>query len=171
MIALDIETELDARGFYSRNLTVASAADTHSGALRQYSPASVYELIDQLPYVDRILGYNLVSFDLPVLSLYSGWAAPLNDICKTFDLYREMTRLTGRRDISLDDLARGTLGAALPQHGGRLASLGQTRRLYQHSANGVIEINAIYRFGLANRFLRWMGPLGQLYETTVDWAM
>ena len=171
MIALDIETELDARGFYSRNLTVASVADTHSGALRQYSPASVYELIDRLPYVDRILGYNLVSFDLPVLSLYSGWAAPLNDICKAFDLYREMTRLTGRRDISLDDLARGTLGKALPQHGAMLASLGQTRTLFQYSANGVLEINAIYRFGAANHFVRWTDKARQLHETSVDWVL
>lgn len=169
MMSLDIETALDDRGLYTRELTVASTADVSTDRLQQYSPANVYELVDLLPFVDLIIGFNIDTFDLPVLSQYA--RRPLHEACATFDLYRDLIARTGQTDIKFDDLALGTLGKALPQHGGNLANLGQTRKLFQHSANGVIEINAIYRFGAINRYVSWISPQGDIHEVPVQWTL
>ncbi|HEY3289321.1 MAG TPA: hypothetical protein VGK87_04260 [Anaerolineae bacterium] len=167
MIALDIETERDARGFYTRSLTVATIVDVNTGRLAQYSPETVGELAYQLPYLGTVIGYNIVAFDLPVISETANTPRPLSEICRTFDLYLDLARRTGVRAIRLDELALGTLGRALPQHGGDLARLGQTRQLYQRSANGTVEIAAIYNFGVLNRFVRWVRTA--LHEVNVDW--
>ncbi len=169
MIALDIETALDDRGFYTRELTVASTAEVTSDRLKQYSPATIYDLVDQLPFQDLIIGFNIDTFDLPVLSQYA--SRPLAETCRTLDLYHDLAQLTGQTDIKFDDLARGTLGKVLPQHGGNLANLGQTRKLFQHSANGVLELNAIYRFGAVNRYVTWIAPSGEYHETPVNWNL
>jgi hypothetical protein len=170
MIALDIETEIAARGrgFETRRLTVATIIDLDTGHLRQYTPDTVYELVYQLPSLGTLIGFNIIAFDLPVLTAAARAPRPLTETCRTFDLYRDLVRRAGHRAIRLDDVALGTLGRALPQHGGDLAQLGQTRRLFERSANGTIEIAAIYNFGVNNRYVRWMRD-GAQYEVAVDW--
>src|SRR5690242_503821 len=169
MIALDIETEIDPRRPSAQRLTVASTIDIDTGHLVQFSEDTVFELVSLLTVSDRVIGYNVLSFDLRVLSDYAGF--DLTQLATAFDLYRDLYRRTGRNDISLDELARGTLNRALPQHGGDLYALGQLRTLRENSANGTREIAAIYRFGRANQFVAWLNDKdGQLYEIPVLWT-
>lgn len=168
MLALDIETEIDGTGLAARRLTVATTVDMDTGRVRQFTPDTVVDLVQQLPSAGTLIGFNIVAFDLPVLTAAARLRRPLTETCRTFDLYRDLVRRTGVKAIKLDDVALGTLGRALPQHGGDLARLGQMRRLFEHSANGTLEIAAIYRFGVNNRYVRWMRD--RLHEVGVNWT-
>ena len=171
MFALDIETEIDTRRPSSQRMTCASTVDIESGHLTQYDESSALELVSLLIGVDKIIGYNVLAFDLRVLSDYAGFDLRRRSTRNTLDLYRDLVQRTSRNDISLDELARGTLHRSLPSHGGDLYSLGQLRRLRENSANGTREIAAIYRFGRANQFVRWQNDAdGRLYEIPVLWT-
>jgi len=68
-----------------------------------------HNISDFWPFVERarsLVGFNLIGFDLPVLSVYySGDFSVL----KTFDLMDEMKQVLGHR-VSLNAVAKGTLG-------------------------------------------------------------
>ena len=166
MIALDIETELNDQGMYTRNLTVASIVDIASGAIRQFSPDTVTELVYMLPYIGWIVTFNGDSFDLSVLSQYA--PRPLKDTCQSFDMYRDLARRSAQKKIKMDDLSLGTLGHALPQHGENLAALGQTKKLWQRSANGTVELAEVYKFGVLNRYVT-INRKTVLQDIAVDW--
>src|SRR5256885_5296426 len=105
MIALDIETEIDPRRPSAQRLTCASTVDIDTGHLAQFAEDTAFELVSLLTNADRVIGYNVLNFDLRVISDYAGWN--LTQLPNAFDLYRDLYRRTGRNDISLDELARG----------------------------------------------------------------
>jgi hypothetical protein len=181
MHTLDIETEIDPRRSSGQRLTCASLVDmeraTGSAAhLRQFDESTVMDLIGALLGAATpsagLIGYNLLSFDLRVLAGYAPRkvAASLIALPHVLDVYPDVCQRAGRRDISLDELARGTLGRARPQHGGDLYRLGQWRILRTHSANGALELADLYRFGCAHQFVTWQDDAdGRCYDIPVYW--
>ncbi len=186
MLALDIETTPDRRQPSGQRMTCASLVDVETGRLRQFQECTVMDLIACL-LTERIVGFNIISFDLRILNDYLQHGSPgaagrpgptrplhlpdLTALPHALDLYRDLWQRTGRNDISLDELSTGTLGQARPSHGGDLYSLGQTRRLLANSANGTRELAAIYRFGLRNQFVRWVDDqTGLPHEIPVHWT-
>ncbi len=168
MFAFDIETVSDPRRPSGQRMTCASLVDVDTGRLRQFDECTVLDLIALLR-AERIVGYNIVSFDLRILSDYA--RRDLTSLPRALDLYRDLWRRTGRNDISLDELAAGTLGHARQSPGGDLYSLGQMRQLLANSANGTRETAAIYRFGLRYQFVRWVDSLhGLPHEVPVNWT-
>jgi hypothetical protein len=167
MLAFDIETQIDLRRPSSQRLACASLVDVDTGRLRQYDESTVLELIATL-LAERIVGYNIISFDLRVLGDYI--RRDLTTLPQVFDMYRDLQQRSGRNDISLDELAAGTLGRVEPSHGGDLYALGQIRQLREVSANGTREIAALYRFGLNHQFVRWIdSTCGLTHEIALDW--
>lgn len=167
MIALDIETEMDDRGFYTRKLTVASIIDLHTRHISQFSPDTITELVYFLPYAGRVITFNGTTFDLPVLSQYA--PRPLIDTVDSFDMYRDLASRSTIKKIKMDDVSLGTLGHALPQHGEDLAAMGQIKALWQRSANGTIELSQIYNFGVINRYIT-VSQQHNTFDIAVDWT-
>ena len=166
-LAFDIETQIDLRRPSGQRLTCGSLVEVETGRLRQYDESTALDLIATL-MAERVIGYNIIAFDLRVLSDYLG--RDLTQLPQVFDLYRDLHRRSGRNDISLDDLAAGTLGRVEPSHGGDLYALGQIKQLRTVSANGTRAIAALYRFGLRHQFVRWVDrERGYSHEIAVDW--
>jgi DEAD/DEAH box helicase domain-containing protein len=68
-----------------------------------------YNINDFWPLVERsrsLVGFNLIGFDLPVLSAY--YSGDFS-VFRTFDLMDEMKKILGHR-VSLNAVAKGTLG-------------------------------------------------------------
>jgi DEAD/DEAH box helicase domain-containing protein len=68
-----------------------------------------YNINDFWPLVERsrsLVGFNLIGFDLPVLSAY--YSGDFS-VFRTFDLMDEMKKVLGHR-VSLNAVAKGTLG-------------------------------------------------------------
>ena len=168
MLAFDIETQIDPLRPSSQRLTCASLVEVETGRLRQFDESTTLDLISVL-LAERVIGFNIISFDLRVMSDYA--RRDLTPLPQAFDIYRDLWQRTGRNDISLDELAAGTLGRVEPSHGSDLYALGQIKQLRASSANGTREIAAIYRFGLRNQFVRWIDiSRGFTHEIPVNWC-
>jgi hypothetical protein len=166
-LAFDIETQMDMQRPSGQRLTCASLVEVETGRLRQFDESTALDLISTL-LVERVIGFNIVSFDLRVMSDYI--QRDLTVLPQVFDIYRDVQQRSGRNDISLDELSAGTLGHVKPSHGRDLYALGQIKQLRIISANGTREIAAIYRFGLNNQFVRWIDSVGGFtYEIQVNW--
>ena len=166
-LAFDIETQIDLRRPSGQRLTCASLVEVETGRLRQFDESTALDLISTL-LAERVIGYNIVSFDLRVMSDYI--RRDLTLLPQIFDIYRDLQQRSGRNDISLDELSAGTLGHVEPSHGGDLYALGQIKQLRTISASGTREIAALYRFGLKHQFVRWIEhDRGLTHEIAVDW--
>jgi DEAD/DEAH box helicase domain-containing protein len=86
-------------------LSVAVTWDASSGFQEWYEP-DAGRLIGELCAFDRIVTYNGVRFDLPMLSAY-GDVRELHQ--KSLDLLQDLKRRLGFR-VSLQNLAQATLG-------------------------------------------------------------
>ena len=118
---------------------------------------------------DRVIGFNLVSFDLPALSGALGaWVLEL----PTLDLLQEVQHALGHR-LSLDHLAEVTLGRR--KGGDGLQALefyrrGQWRKLERYCLQDVRLTRDLYEFAKRRGFL-WYVPRGKRrrrrFEVTV----
>ena len=112
-VFFDLETQrtLDEVGgrqnIRKLGLAVAVTYSTVDGAFHHYTEETVAELIAALRAADRVVGFNLISFDYEVLRAYSG--EPLGSI-HTVDMLDHIYRRLRFR-VSLDNLAGTTLDA------------------------------------------------------------
>ncbi len=111
-IVLDIETQnlfSDVGGKNNLSKLLLSVAGVYSYPENSYMTFTEKEIPafeNLLKKTDLIIGFNIDHFDIPVLKKYMSF--DLSKI-KTLDIMVEFANLTGHR-ISLDDLARNTLG-------------------------------------------------------------
>ncbi|HBH17714.1 MAG TPA: hypothetical protein DDX14_01985, partial [Cyanobacteria bacterium UBA9579] len=73
-IVFDIETQ---KGFHEINnitqmgVAVAVSCDCITGEYKYYTEDNIQELIEELFNADTVIGYNIISFDYPVLKGYT----------------------------------------------------------------------------------------------------
>ncbi|HEY8475305.1 MAG TPA: ribonuclease H-like domain-containing protein [Chloroflexota bacterium] len=109
---LDVETqrtfdEVRGRGRLSAlGLALAVTYDAGTGAFATYTEDRVEELVASLQAASLVVGFNILGFDYPVLQAYT--SVPLRTL-PTLDLLEAVRAKLGFR-VSLDNLARGTLG-------------------------------------------------------------
>lgn len=109
-IVLDIETqsaiERGNRGAGRLRISFVGIYDYSTGKYEGFFEADLPKLWQTLEHCDRLIGYNIKGFDIPVMNAYyAGDLTTLNQL----DLMEEVTKHTGFR-LKLDDLAHGTLG-------------------------------------------------------------
>jgi DEAD/DEAH box helicase domain-containing protein len=125
-------------------LAVAVTYSSADGTFHHYREEDVAQLVADLEAADRVVGFNLLTFDYEVLRAYQpGFAPP-----ETVDMLDHIYRRLGFR-VSLDNLASTTLGARKSADGlqavrwyreGRIQEVLDycqqdvevTRRLYEH---------------------------------------
>ncbi len=110
-VVLDIETRNTFQDVGARNPSLLQVSlvgvyfyetDTYESFLQEDLP----RLWPRLEQADRIIGYNIISFDFPCLqTYYHGALAKLPSL----DLLQEIEKRLGFR-IKLDDVAHATLG-------------------------------------------------------------
>jgi DEAD/DEAH box helicase domain-containing protein len=100
-------TIAEVGGWEFRHLAGVSAAALICGdQVQVYRGVDVHAALPVLRSAERVVGYNLQDFDLPVLRHHTGM--DITDI-RSLDLLQEVWRVTGKR-WSLDVLAAVTLG-------------------------------------------------------------
>lgn len=106
---------------------------------------------------ERIIGFNSVRFDVPVLQPYTN--IPLSKL-KHFDILEKVKESAGRR-LSLDTLAKDTLGTSKIDVGlnavyywqrGDTKSLEKLKKYCEHD---VLITKKLYDFGLSNGQLKY----------------
>lgn len=164
-VVLDIETRNTFQdvGSYNASLLQVSLVGVYfyeTDTFESFMEEDLPKLWPRLERADRIIGYNLISFDYPCLqTYYTGELARL----PTVDLLVEIEKRLGFR-IKLDDVAQGTLGVG--KSGTGLLAVeywrkGEIDKLREYCLQDVKVTRDVYEHALQNGEVSFLDRQGQ----------
>lgn len=124
-----------------------------------------FKVIEHSSYV---IGYNIISFDLPVLQAY--YSGDLSSF-PVFDLMVDIKEKTGKR-FSLDDLASATLGETKSGNGLSAIFLyreGKLNKLKQYCSDDVALTKNLFEYGALNNQIFYPDVSGKV-AVSVNWS-
>jgi len=173
-VFFDLETQrtLDEVGgrqnIRKLGLAVAVTYSTVDGAFHHYTEETVAELIAALRAADRVVGFNLISFDYEVLRAYSG--EPLGSI-HTVDMLDHIYRRLRFR-VSLDNLAGTTLDVHKSADGlqaVRWYKQGRIQDILEYCQQDVEVTRQLYEFGQKHKHVKYRDGDYRTQMVPVDW--
>ena len=126
-------------------------------------------LITELKSADRVIGFNIISFDYEVLKPY----AP-NENFRSFrstDMLVDIFRTLGFR-LSLDSIAKATLSVAKTADGVQSVEWfknGELDKVAEYCKADVDITRRVYEFGRDNGFVYYHSKLGSKLKVVVNW--
>ena len=126
-------------------------------------------LIAELKSADRVIGFNIISFDYAVLKPY----AP-NENFRSFrstDMLQDIFRTLGFR-LSLDSIAKASLGATKTADGIQSVEWfknGELEKVAEYCKADVDITRRVYEFGRDNGFVHYYSKLGSKLKVAVNW--
>lgn len=173
-IVLDIETQNtfeEVGGYFTDKLKVSLVGVYYyeTGAYESYLEADLPEMFQRLEKGGRIIGYNSISFDMPVLNnYYTGDLLKLPQL----DILREIEKELGYR-IKLDDVAKATLGTSKSAHGLQAVTWwkqGKINEIREYCLQDVKVTMEVYEFGLKNGYILFDNRRGERQAVRVNFA-
>ena len=134
-----------------------------------YWESDAQALIAELKSADRVIGFNIISFDYQVLKPY----AP-NENFRAFrstDMLQDIFRTLNFR-ISLDSIAKATLGATKTADGIKSVEWfrnGELDKVSEYCKADVDITRRVYEFGRDNGFVHYYSKLGSKLKVAVNW--
>ncbi len=173
-IFFDLETQKSFQEVGGRanlkllRVSVAVTFSTATNEYKTYTEKDVAALVADLQAAERVIGFNLLNFDYPVLKAYT--TARLNDL-NTLDLLDDLYNKLGFR-VSLDALANATLGAHKSADG--LLAIqwfreGKLEQLLAYCRDDVTITKQLYEFGRDNQFVAFPDRAGRKQKVSVAW--
>jgi DEAD/DEAH box helicase domain-containing protein len=174
-LVLDLETQKtfqDVGG--QRNLahlliSVCGVYNYDTKELRAYREEELDKLEEVLKTTETIIGFNHISFDMPVLKPYLKQVR-LDDF-KYIDIMLVLQEVLGYR-VSLDSVAGATLGTKKSGHGLQAIEFyrkGMWDELIKYCLDDVDITRKVYEFGLKNGYVKFKAGWGS-YEVPVDFS-
>ena len=148
-IVIDLETKHTFREFSDPKqlgITVVGAYDYATDTSRTFLEDELGELYSLLENASYVIGFNIVSFDLPVLSAY--YPGDIKQF-KTFDLLDDVRSKIGRR-LSLDMLLKATLNTQKTGHGLQAVEFykeGKMEELKSYCLHDVLFTRDLFEYG------------------------
>ena len=173
-IVLDIETQNtfeEVGGYFTDKLKVSLVGVYYyeTGVYESYLEADLPALFQRLEKGGRIIGYNSISFDMPVLNnYYTGDLLKLPQL----DILREIEKELGHR-IKLDDVAKATLGTSKSAHGLQAVTWwkqGKIDEIREYCLQDVKVTMEVYEFGLKNGYILFDNRRGERQAVRVNFA-
>ncbi len=171
-IVLDIETQntfQDVGGYDTSRLKISVIGcyfyetDTYE-AFEEHELAALWP---RLEHADRIIGYNTVGFDLPVMNnYYSGNFLKFPGL----DILAEIQKALGFR-LKLDDVAAATVGIRKSGHGLQAVEWwkqGEIEKIKEYCLQDVRVTKGVYEYGLKYGALAYEDRLGGRKAIPVD---
>jgi DEAD/DEAH box helicase domain-containing protein len=126
-------------------------------------------LIAELKSADRVIGFNIVSFDYEVLKPY----APKENFrsFRSTDMLADIFRTLNFR-LSLDSIAKATLGATKTADGVQSVEWfknGELDKVAEYCKADVDITRRVYEFGRDNSFVYYYSKLGSKLKVAVNW--
>jgi DEAD/DEAH box helicase domain-containing protein len=173
-IFFDLETQKSFQEVGGREnlrllrMSVAVTYSTATNEFKSYTEKEVNALIADLKAATRVIGFNLLNFDYPVLKAYT--AERLNDL-PTLDLLEDLYNKLGFR-IGLDALASATLGTNKSADG--LLAIqwfreGKLDQLIAYCCDDVSLTKRLFEFGRDNGYVAFVDRNGQKKNVKVNW--
>jgi DEAD/DEAH box helicase domain-containing protein len=134
-----------------------------------YWEKDVAALVAELKSADRVIGFNIISFDYEVLKPY----AP-NENFRSFrstDMLQDIFRTLGFR-LSLDSIAKASLGTTKTADGIKSVEWfknGELDKVAEYCKADVDITRRVYEFGRNNGFVHYYSKLGSKLKVAVNW--
>jgi len=173
-VVLDIETAntfQDVGGYFPDKLdvSVVVAYFYETDEYVSYLLEDLPKLFERLERSGRIIGYNSVGFDMPVLNRYY-----VGDLLKIpqLDMLAKIHESLGYR-IKLDDVAAATIGTRKSAHGLLAVKWwreGKVQDVIDYCKQDVVVTRGVYEFGRENGYILFDDRLGERRQVNVDFA-
>ena len=174
-VLFDVETKRSAEevGGWHRlhrlGVALAVTCSMERGTFRVFREEHVRELVETLRTADVVIGFNVIGFDYPVLSGYTG--EDYRQLLPTLDLFEQIRDIVGER-VGLDRLARETLGAG--KSGDGMASLAWYREgrfdlIEEYCRRDVELLRDLYLFGRREGYVLFRDDQDRVMRVPVDW--
>lgn len=168
-IVFDIETYGNIRDYSSLKVTVVSIYEYATDTYRSFDEHELGELWPILEKADRLIGYNSLGFDVPVLNNF--YAGDLKTI-PHLDLLQVIKESCGKR-FKLDDVAKATLQIQKSADG--LQALrwyeeGKIDEIKKYCEQDVKVTKEVYDYGRKNRMLYYPTITGDILPIAVDFS-
>lgn len=171
-VVLDIETQntfAEVGGYFPEKLkvSVVVAYFYDSGEFVSYLEKDLPKLFNRLEKSGRIIGYNNVGFDIPVLNQY--YAGDLLKLPQ-LDMLAKINDSLGYR-IKLDDVAAATIGTKKSAHGLLAVQWwkeGKIQDIIDYCKQDVDVTKQVYEFGRANNFVLFDDRMGERRQVDVN---
>lgn len=173
-IVLDIETQntFQEVGSYDHTKLLISVVGVYfyeTDEYRCYEVEELKELWPRLEHADRIIGYNSIGFDMPVMNNY--YAGDLLKLPQ-LDILAEIHKALGFR-LKLDDVAAASVGHRKSGHGLQAVEWwrnGEKEKVKAYCLDDVKVTKDVYEYGLKYKALAYEDRLGQRKGIPVDFT-
>jgi DEAD/DEAH box helicase domain-containing protein len=174
-VVLDVETRFSAAevGGWNRadrmGVSLAVLYDSRSDSFSSYTQDRVPDLARALAAAPLVVGFNIVRFDYAVLAPHAPGFAFRS--LPTLDLLLKVQEQLSYR-LSLDSLARTTLGAAKSADGLLALAWWKEQRLEeieQYCRQDVVLTRDLYLFGRNNGYLLFTNKAGKAVRVRASW--
>ncbi len=174
-IVLDIETSntfQEVGGYFPEKLDVSVVVayfyetDTYEHFYQEDLP----KLFHKMERGGRIIGYNSIGFDLPVLNRY--YAGDLLKLPQ-LDLLQEIHGSLGYR-IKLDDVASATIGTKKSAHGLLAVKWwkeGKKQEVADYCQQDVKVTKDVLEFGVKNGYILFDDRIGERKQVFINFGM
>lgn len=156
-------------GIEKLRLSCGVTFSTERNDFAVYWEKDALALIEELKSADRVIGFNLIGFDYPVLRPY---AQGFNFASlRTLDLLQDIHRTLGFR-LSLDAIAEASLGTTKSADGLKAVAwyrAGELDKVAEYCKVDVDITRQVYEFGRDNGFVHYRSKLGSKLKVAVNW--
>lgn len=173
-VVLDIETQNtfdEVGGYFTDKLKVSLVGCYfyETGTYESFLEADLPAMFARLEKSGRIIGFNSIGFDMPVLNNYY-----LGDLLNLpqLDILKEIEKELGHR-IKLDSVAEATLGVGKSGHGLQAVAWwkeGKIDEIREYCLQDVKVTKEVYEFGLKNGYVLFDDRRGERQAVNVNFA-
>ncbi len=166
-VVFDIETIGDIKQFDSLEVTVVSIYQYETDSYRSFEKHELKDLWPIFESAERLIGYNSLHFDLPVLAKY--YQGDLTHI-PHLDMLKVVKEMSGSR-YKLNDLAKATLQMEKSADGLQAMQWfaeGKLDEIKKYCEQDVKVTKELYEYGRKNKMLYYNTLTGELRPLPVN---
>lgn len=170
-VVIDLETKHTFREYddpKKLGVTVIAVFDYKNNQQNIFTEKELNNLFPILENCSYIIGFNINSFDLPVLQAY--YPGNINHF-KTFDILDDIKNILGKR-LSLNDVIKATLDKKKTGHGLQAIDFykeGKWEELKKYCLDDVMLTKELFDFGVNNKKISYLNENGKV-DIAVDWG-
>ncbi|MBI3366811.1 ribonuclease H-like domain-containing protein [Candidatus Roizmanbacteria bacterium] len=170
-VILDLETKHTFREFNDPKklgISVAAVYDYKDEQGKVFTEKELHGLYKILEDASYIIGYNVRSFDIPVLQ---GYYPGKVEIFILFDILEDIREKIGRR-LALNDVIYATLGKKKSGHGLMAIDYykeGKWDELKKYCLDDVLLTKELFDYGVRNKEIQYLNERGKI-SIKVDWG-